>query len=289
MRRFRETVVLPTVADMQHEWCEAGESRRDRAQALVRGYAGVLAGAALYALLMPARHVREIWWGRTAPAVALLRASVSATLAYTLLLLVPHFLAATVRSGWLFLPNAVGPGVFIWFPAAFAIGVGRSIASVRDETQKRRWTRAVPGIGVLGAVLCFMWALQGVGPYRRLLQELYTHGHVAPLVAEAPGRPSVAPLAIGPGLRLPVDTRNAPPPWHRWLMRPAACVSLVLLAAALAWSTYPQLLPPVVLVAFLFSHILWPRPLPSWHFHAAPLMLAAIVRMSSMTKRRVSR
>jgi len=281
-RRFRETLVLPALADMQHEWGEAGDDPKQRARVRLRGYLGLLAGAALYALLMPARHVREIWWGNAAPGPALVRAAAGATLAYTGILLVPHFVVATVRSGWLFLPNTVGPGVFIWFPAALAIGVGRTITRARSDEEKRAWTRAALAIGPLGSALCLLWALQMVGPYRRLLHSPgppshYTNEDVARIAANAQGRPQVAPM--------PVRGRT-PLPSHRWMVRPALCVSLVVLAAVLAWSTHPRVLPLVVVVAFLFSHTLSPQPGPDWHFHAAPLSLAAVVGLFSWHQKR---
>ena len=72
LTRLRDTVVLPAIADLRHECDEAGPGRH-RTLVLARGYWSILAGAAFYAALLPARHLRENWAGLDAPGPRLLR------------------------------------------------------------------------------------------------------------------------------------------------------------------------------------------------------------------------
>jgi hypothetical protein len=273
-RRYRDTLLCPLIADLQHEWAEARASRLRRAAALLSGAAGLLVGTALYGLHLPARHVREIWSEPGAPAPGLLRAASGPLLVYTLILLVTHSTIGMIRSGWRFLPDTIGPGVFIWFPAALAVAVGRTIAQARDDAEKRRWTRAAPGIALLGFTLCLAWAFLLVGPYRRLVHPLpvANESHLGRVAASVQGRARPS-RSFDPQGRA-VQTN---PPSEHWLARPAVCISLMALAVAVAWSTQPQLLPLAVFLAFLVAHTLTPQPWPPWHFHAVPLTLAAIV------------
>src|SRR5687768_14456578 len=70
--RLCETLVLPAVADMQHEYLQAATAR-ERAVVLVRGYWSLLAGASAYLVALPARRVQEGWCSWNAPGPRLLR------------------------------------------------------------------------------------------------------------------------------------------------------------------------------------------------------------------------
>ncbi len=74
-RRILDTVVLPTLADLQHEDSLARTAPVwRRALVLARGYAGVWTALALCLASWPARSLRKDWLEEGAPGLSLLRA-----------------------------------------------------------------------------------------------------------------------------------------------------------------------------------------------------------------------
>lgn len=262
--RFRETVVVPTIADLQIEWAEARPGR-DRGFVRVRGYWSLIAGAFLYGALFPVRHVRENWGGADAPAPALLRAAALGTIGYLLLLMAPGLVAVGVRAPDALRVAAYLPSAWTWaFPVAVAVGLGRTLTSLRDDVRRRSWTRAALGLGVLAAlVLLFV----------RLTVLPAAHRAIHPPRAQSAMAASRAVARAG---ELTVT-------WHVELSRSAVCVSLVALAVVLAWSTHPKVLPLVVIVVYAFSHTLvplmwnnWGAP-GMWGLHIGPGILTFVV------------
>jgi hypothetical protein len=151
LTRLRETVILPAVADMQHECFEAGSGARF-GWAVARGYWSIVSGSAFYAVLVPARHVRENWAGLNAPGPRLLReawppAVVSLGLCLGIVLTSwPH---ETWRRG-ASATSLLLPGLVVMFtPLALAVGVGWALA--RD----RSGSRAALALGMFAAAASF--------------------------------------------------------------------------------------------------------------------------------------
>ena len=150
LTRLRDTVLLPAVADMQHECGEAGSGAR-HTWALLRGYWGIVSGCAFYATQLPWRHLRENWVGVEAPGPRLLR------MAAPVAALVTGLTSGAALAAW---PNERGfgfghlalllPGMAVSVAAlALATGVGWTLA--RNPSM----SRAAVGVGVLGAGLSF--------------------------------------------------------------------------------------------------------------------------------------
>jgi hypothetical protein len=263
--RFRETVVIPALADLQAEWAEARPGR-GRHLVRIRGYWSIVAGALFYAALLPARHVRENWGGVDAPAPALLRAAALSMLGYLLLLMSPGVVNAAMRapSASLPLPLSVVSSWLFAYPMAVAVGLGRTLAGLQDEQQRRLWTRAALGLGVLAAFACLFVRLAALPAARR---------------ASYPPKAQSAMAASRAAARAPGASARG----HVELSRSAVCLSLVALAIALAWSTHPKVLPLVVIVVYAFSHALvpamwnnWGAP-GMWGLHIGPVILTLVV------------
>lgn len=156
--RFREAVVVPVLADLQHEHAAANGRVR---QAVVRGrgYLSLLAATTLYTLLMPGRHLRENWSAADAPGPRLVRAAWP--IVATILVL---GVAALRASGYV---RSVGrppfslppfttfvlllPGqLVLLLPLALAVGVGWVVA------REPRCRRAAMALGLVASAFTFV-------------------------------------------------------------------------------------------------------------------------------------
>ena len=73
-KRTVESLVIPALADLQHEHREAADRGRwARAHVLLRGHWSLVGALTLHLATLPARHVRENWIGREAPGWQLVR------------------------------------------------------------------------------------------------------------------------------------------------------------------------------------------------------------------------
>jgi hypothetical protein len=151
LARLRATVILPAVADMQHECGEAASGGR-LAWALARGYWSVASGSACYAAFLPARHVRENWSSLDAPGPRLLRQawpSAAVVLVFSLGMVATDVSPEQWRLGLGVVALLIPANATVFGPLALAAGVGWALA--RD----RSGAGATLSIGLLGAILSF--------------------------------------------------------------------------------------------------------------------------------------
>lgn len=308
---FRETVVLPAIADMQHE-CGAAESGKGRAWVIARGYWSIVAASAFYAAFLPARYVREDWAGRNAPGPRLLRKAwpASAVLA-ALLVGIP-------LATWPNEQGRLGPGIMALLlpgmivsaiPIALAMGVGWALA--RD----RSGSRAALFVGMLGAGLTFAFFDVAVtranqeyrvasyqartgrrvelrkGSREMTLQELGTAAMLADVVAcpQQGAGCSCARDASPTALRVE---------WHNRLSIPALGLSFMMLAVALSRGGRRTAVVPGLFLTY--GAAFWvlrfgethaidaevPVVLAAWSPHLLPLMLALV--LSLVLRNRIS-
>lgn len=299
LRGLRETVLLPTVADMQHE-CGEARPGGPRTWARLRGYRAIASGCAFYAALLPWRHLRENWAGLDSPGPQLLRGA-GPVAAFVLVLASGLGLAAQ--------PNERGLGLaelLLLLPSltlssaamALAMGVGWTL------TRNPSLSRAAVSVGVLGAGLSFAFfelavtranreyrvaAYQAVvGPGKELrrgsremtFREL---GEAASL-ASVSSCPPAAVMSGCPGGPSPAFLRKE---WHNRLSIPAFAFSFVILAAALSRRRRRAVVIPGLFLAYFAAHAVMnvgerlgvqgdvPAALASWIPHLVPLGLAA--------------
>lgn len=304
MTRFRETVVASAVADMQHE-CGEERSANRRAFVLLRGYWSIVAGSALYAALLPARHMRENWGARDAPGPRLLRQAWGPALVVAALVVgyVGIMTATSMDEEWrpkpAVLPLLAASLVVVVGHAALSVGIGWALA--RD----RSGTKAALGIGLVLAAGSFLYIDLAIPPTSRAYREAAyweRTGRSTPLrrgsfdmsfselnttiaIAEANAcaRP-VGACSCANGESL-ASLRTS---WHLRLSIPAFGLSFVILATALSmtrrrllvvlglWLTYVGAILMRVsdLPAAVQGDV--PVALAAWGPHVLPLGVAAL-------------
>jgi hypothetical protein len=181
--RFFESVVVPVVADLQHEH-GAASTRRQRFVARLRGYWALLAGAGLYALHLPGRRWRESWASPEAPGPRLVRDSILAIVVTSFLLALPSALRPPGRvSPFPHLPVSI-------LPLALAIGVALTLAKTGDARSRRPAARAATDLAVVVALI--------LSVYRATLLEVTGLASAAGLIA----RPALAVSLTWAGLAM---------------------------------------------------------------------------------------
>ncbi len=299
LTRLRETVLLPAVADMQHEFGEArlGEQRT---RALLRGYWAIVSACAFYATQLPWHHLRENWAGLEAPGPRLLRSA--GRVAALVLVLTSGLGLAT----W---PNERGLGFgqfalllpsLILSAAALALAMGVGWTLARDPSL----SRAAVGVGVLGAGLSFTFfevavtranreyrvaayqALVGPGQeLRRGSREMTFRelGEAATFagVSACPNQGAMSACGGGPS---PAFLRKE---WHNRLSIPAFAFSFVILAAGLSRSRRRVVVIPGLFFSYFAAYALMnfgekigvPGVLAAWAPHLVPLGLAGALHV----------
>src|SRR6187402_902130 len=248
LTRLRETVVLPTIADLRHE-CGEAEPGGPRALVLARGYWSILAGTAFYAALLPARHLRENWAGLDAPGPRLLRRAGPAAVFVTALTM--GIIATDLREEqW-----SLGLGIVALLiplnlvqvvPLALATGVGWALARDRSSS------RAALVVGLLGMGLAFAFYDLVVPHTNQAYREASYHaktGRSGPLrkgdremtlselgAAMTMTKSLCAGRAAGCSEPYGANPIRLQSEWHKRLSLPAFGFSLVALAAALSRS-----------------------------------------------------
>ena len=296
--RLREIVLLPAVADMQHEFGEAGLGEQ-RTWTLLRGYWAIVSGCAFYATQLPWRHLRENWTGLEAPGPRLLRKA--GRVAALVLVLTSGLGLAT----W---PNERGLGFgqlalllpsMILSAAALALAMGVGWTLARDPSL----SRAAVGVGVLGAGLSFTFfevavtranreyrvaAYQAlVGPGKELgrgsREMTFRELGMAASVANLSACPPRAGMSSCGGAPSPAFLRTE---WHNRLSLPAFAFSFVILAAGLSHGRRRAVAIPGLFLAYVATHAVMnfgeklgvqgeiPVALGAWIPHLVPLGLA---------------
>jgi hypothetical protein len=131
--RFRETVLTPTLADLQHE---RGRSRARGSRGgwvLARGIVSVMSASVLYASQMPERHLREMWLAPGAPGPRFLPSTLAMTVLATatwwaLSLTGTRSAISFADLSYLGLPTYL----LIAGPLAVALAVARVLSGERD-------------------------------------------------------------------------------------------------------------------------------------------------------------
>ena len=299
LSRLRETVLLPAVADMQHECGEAG-SRSQRAFVLARGYASIVSGCAFYAALLPSRHLRENWAGLSAPGPQLLRTAAPVA-AFVVAAMVGLEMANWPN------PRQLGPDVvalllpsFVLTVAPLALAIGVAWALTRDPSI----SRAALGVGLIGAGLSFQFFDSVVAPANqayRVASLRATTGKDIPLrrgsremtfqelgvqsvVAVVPG--CVRPGGGCAGNESELWLRSE---WHNRLSLPMLAFSFVALAAGLSQNRRRIVVIPALWFSFAGASLLLqfgqtlgvrgdiPVVLGAWAAHLVPLGLTALL------------
>ena len=304
LRRLRATVIEPAVADMQHEYGEE-KSRGLRIWSLARGYLSILAGASLYAALLPARHFRENWSGRDASGLRLLRQAWRPTaVAAAVFIGLPFVTSPIFSRGWLgidvmflLLPS------FMMSGAAVTLPMGLGFVLARD----RSGARAAVVMGLVAATLSFAFfelaVTQANRAYRVAAYEALTGRSAATLRAgsrEMTLRELEAATALASAEACPTQTPmsscgGAPSrsflrvEWHNRLSIPALGFSFMLAAVALSrigrrvavvvglWLTYGAAFGILQFAESRASQGELPVVLAAWGPHLVPLTLAALL------------
>lgn len=304
MTRLRETVLLPAVADMQHECREAGSGPR-HTWVLARGYWALLAGCAFYAACLPSRHLRENWTGLDAPGPRLLRmtAPVAALVVAVVVVLDvaiwpnPRQLPPDVIA--LLLPSFVLTVV----PLALAIGVAWALT--RDPSM----SCGTLGVGLLGALSMFVFFDAAVAPsnqaYRVASYRMVTGNEtalrrgsremtfrelgVAMVVAGVPACPKKGGSCSGATEQSEAWLRSE---WHNRLSIPTLALSFVILAAGLSRNRRRIVVIPGLCLSFVAACSILqagqrlgvrgevPVVLGAWAAHLVPLALVGCLLLS---------
>ena len=163
-RRIMDSVVIPALADLQHENTLAGAAPAwRRALVLARGYVAFWSALALCLAAWPARSLREDWLGSDAPGRRLLRALAPRAgiigLVFTLFLAQwPIRWASQTDDPWmvlLMLPSAV----ILSLPTAFLLGLILAIARLTVgsvASSPKRWLGPVLGLSIATALFTFV-------------------------------------------------------------------------------------------------------------------------------------
>lgn len=301
LARLRQTVLLPAVADMQHECSEAG-SGGQRGWAFLRGYWAIVSGCAFYTTQLPWRHLRENWTGPDAPGPRLLRMTgpVAALVAM-----------ATIALGVATRPNPqrLGPDVialllpsFAMSIAPLALAIGVAWAITRDPSI----SRAALGVGLLGAGTLFAFCDLGVAPanqafrvasYRSLTgkemelrkgsrEMTFRELGVAAVVAGEPSCPRMGGGCSGANDESEAWLRSE---WHNRLSIPTLAFSFVILAAGLSQERRRLVVIPCLWLSFAVASLTLqfgqrlgargdiPVVLGAWAAHLVPLGLTALI------------
>jgi hypothetical protein len=163
-RRIVESVVIPVLADLQHESTLARTAPAwRRAFVLARGYLAFWAALGLCVAAWPARSIREDWLGRDARGPRLLfalapRAGLLGIL-ITLVLVAqwPGQSALQARDPWLVL-LALPSVIAVTVPMAFLFGLVLAIGSLGAGPVRitpTQWLRPAVGLSIAMAVLTF--------------------------------------------------------------------------------------------------------------------------------------
>lgn len=301
LTRLRDTVLLPAVADMQHECGEAG-SGEGRGQALLRGYWAIVSACAFYAAFLPSRHLRENWTGLNAPGPRLLRMTVPVAALVGVALI--GLMAATWPN-----PRQFGPDVialllpsFALSVAPLALAIGVAWAVTRDPLV----SRAALGIGLLGALVLFAFCDVAVAPanqayrvasYRSLTgrdaelrkgsrEMTFRELGGAAVVAGVPSCPKLGGGCSGANNESETWLRSE---WHNRLSIPMLAFSFVILAAGLSQKRRRLVVIPGLWLSFSGASLILqvgqrlgargdiPVVLGAWAAHLVPLGLTALL------------
>lgn len=299
--RLGQTVLLPAVADLQHEYPLA-ETRRARALTLARGYWSILAAVTWYAALLPSRHLRENWAGPDAPGPRLLRRAAlpAGIIAASCYAYVGFMLATSTDADW-HVPAFALPvlltnmGVMVTPPA---LGAGLGWVLARD----RSGARAALLIGLLGVAFSFLFYDQAV------TRAVHTSRVAAAASAKTPQSYMGSDLTFT-DLGAAISSGEADAAarssrrctcangtaallrseWHMRLSMPAFAVSFVIFAGALARTgrrlaviagLWPGYVATIWVLKSSVSYSLRgeiPIALAAWGPHLLPLCLAGLV------------
>lgn len=305
LNRLRETVLLPVVADLQHECREAGSDRR-HPWVLARGYWALFAGCAFYAACLPSRHLRENWTGLDAPGPRLLL--MTAPVAALVVAAVIVFDVAIWPN-----PRQLSPDIialllpsFALTVAPLALAIGVAWALTRDPSI----SRGALGVGLLGAGSMFAFFDGAVAPanqayraasyraitgqeteLRRGSREMtFRELGVAMVVAGVPGCPKKSGSCSGANVESEAWLRSE---WHNRLSLPMLALSFVILAAGLSRNRRRIVVVPGLFLSFAAaSSILQigqrlgvrgdvPVILGAWAAHLVPLALAGALLLAA--------
>lgn len=298
--RALDAVVLPAIADIQHEYAET-TTQKGRTWTFVRGCWSIVAGVAAYVAHLPARQIREQWMGVDPAGPRLLRLAAPVT-AVVVLAVLGIFLTSRPAVAW---RAGIGVGVLVIpsalvvvAPLALAIGIGWAL--VRD----RSCAPAAATVGLVAAVLLFaFWDLtvpranqayrtamaESGKPPRKGNREMTFRELQEAAASRAPMESastdagcSCARGASASALRLE---------WHKRLSMSALAVPFALLAVALAQFGRKA----IVAIALWLSYALTglalrlgerfsvegdvPAIVGAWTAHLVPLALLAILRL----------
>jgi len=304
LTRLSETVLLPAIADMQHECGEAGPGRH-RALVLARGYWSIISGSAFYVALLPARHVRENWSSLDSAGPRLMRQAMPSALFVTIFC-VAIFATDISREQWdlgLGIVFLLLPGNLVMaLPLAIATGVGWAL------TRDRSSSPAALAVGLLGAGLVFT-VFDSVVPDANQAYRLASYeakmGRSIPLrrgsremtLSELGAATALAETVACPRQAAGCSGVNESSArfhieWHKRLSIPALALSLVGLAAALSRSGRRLVVLPVLWIANGVMYILLrlaepyglrgdvPIVVAAWGGHLVALTLAAVLHFT---------
>lgn len=273
--RVLDEVVIPALADLQHERAQAHQaSAWRRALVSLRGYVGIWSALALCLATWPARSLRRDWLAAEAAGPQLLRTlaprACAFGLGFTLLIGTqgPYREAAATRDPWsalLLLPSVLTVVV----PLALFFGLVLALGRLRTRSRVLAGTRslgAVLGLSMAAALLTF-----GLGGWvtpeanqsfrervaARLLGRRGTEGAISIpkgarelTLGELLARRRAAPESGGATLALDVE-------WHKKWAIPATCLVFGPLALGLAGLPNRRRLPSAVAVACMATFAAW--------------------------------
>jgi hypothetical protein len=302
LTRLRDTVVLPAVADMQHECASAGGGA-GCAWALLRGYWSIFAGSAFYVALSPARRIRENWMGLDAPGPRLLRQAWPAMmLAFVLLVGIPGFAGPNDQHLDARIMVFLLPGLILSVaPLALVIGIGWALA--RDPSG----SRAALSVGLIAAGISFGFfdfvVTEANQAYRVSSYEKLT-GRSSALsrgsremtfrelgAAAEHGAIEACPMGSSSSCAGPPRPGYLRVEWHNRLSSPVFCLSFMTLATVLARSRRRLVVVPALFAASVATNLLLlstmrygvagdiPAFLAAWSPHLVPLSLAAVLHI----------
>jgi hypothetical protein len=286
--RFRQTVVLPVIADLQFERAEA-IAAWDRRRAVLLACGALFRGGTLYAALLPWSHVRRSWFAADAAGPVLLRLVLPRTGLCGAL-----FVAAITASEWPPAPTAVRTALYIvpsamlfMMPLAVALGVGLALCKAEQAVAFRRagrdlgWAATILAFALAAFVVPRSNARYREGVYRAVMGSAdprlpagdreMTLGELGSAIAGASAQQR-APLMVE---------------WHKRLALPALCGSLVISATLRSRSGVRSqgrmafLLFTVFVGCYVVMRAgeqfgdrgLLPAALAAWGCHAVPLLV----------------